>query len=205
MDWLTRLQVFGTSYLYPTLNFILRLCYIITIPLHYPIYYLFLLVVFLLSPFWYILRSISTAALAAVNLAIKLKYLYIYLAYAAIIGICAGFLLHGTSSFIFVSLGVDASQKRARDQQRSELSPLDDEEHYLDEPESGTRSEDSSGRLSGARDGSKRTKTKREPKEDAYGMFEKKWKSLSSSERPRRRRRGLLAQTIHEESSSDFS
>ncbi|KAI0379989.1 hypothetical protein F5Y04DRAFT_111917 [Hypomontagnella monticulosa] len=205
MDWLVSLQTFGTSYLYPALKLILKLCYIVTIPLHYPIYYLLALVVFLLSPIWYILHSIWRVALAVVGLVTKLKYLYIYLACAAIIGICAGFILRGTSSFIFVSLGIDPTSQKVKEyDQRTKLPPTDDDQDFY-EPESGTRSEDSSSRLSIPGMSSRRARIKRETKDDAYEMFEKQWKLLRSTEKPRRRRRGLLSQTIHEESSSDLS
>ncbi|OTA92310.1 hypothetical protein M434DRAFT_396554 [Hypoxylon sp. CO27-5] len=118
------------------------------------------------------------------------------LACAAIVGICAGCVLHGTSNFIFISLGVDASQNRDSDRRRSKRPSLDDE------PESITWSEDNSSLT--ARWG----EPKQETKDDTHDMFEKQWKQwkqLRSSEKPRRRRRGLLSQTIHEESSSDFS
>lgn len=38
-------------------------------------------------------------------------------------------------------------------------------------------------------------------KVDPNDLFEKRWKLLRTPEHPRRRRKGLLAQTIHEESS----
>ncbi|KAI1106088.1 hypothetical protein F4804DRAFT_330648 [Jackrogersella minutella] len=119
------------------------------------------------------------------------------LACAAVIGILAGCVLRGTSSFIFVTLGIDASQKQNLDHQSHQQ--IFDEEEDFGVTESGTRSE-SSGRLS-----SRRTKSKQEPRDDAYDMFERQWKLQRSSEKPKRRRRGLLSQTIHEESSSDFS
>ncbi|KAI1462232.1 hypothetical protein F4805DRAFT_125397 [Annulohypoxylon moriforme] len=204
MDWLTPLQTFGTSYLYPALKLLLRLCYLVTIPLHYPLYYLLSLVVFLLSPIWYMLRTVSDAALAVVGLFPKLKYLYIYLACAAVIGICAGCVLHGTSSFIFVSLGVDTSRDQDSDYRGSNLAGFSDDELDFDMPESGTRSEGSSGRLSGSGVSSRRVKSKQE-KDAAYEMFERQWERLRPSEKPKRRRRGLLSQTIHEESSSDLT
>ncbi|KAI2782078.1 hypothetical protein F4815DRAFT_463665 [Daldinia loculata] len=211
MDWLKflkPLQTFGTSYLYPALKLILKLCYIVTIPLHYPIYYLFTLVVFLLSPIWYMLHSISSTAVAIVGLAAKLKYLYIYFACAAIIGICAGCALYGTSSLAFVTLGVDASQDRDSDYLRKGKLPLsydDDQESY--ELDSGTRSGDSSSKLSASASSStsRRVKSKWQVKDDTNEIFERQWKLLRSSEKPKRRRRGLLSQTIHEESSSDLS
>ncbi|KAI0840166.1 hypothetical protein F5Y06DRAFT_263856 [Hypoxylon sp. FL0890] len=207
MDWLASLQTFGTSYLYPALKLLLRLCYLVTIPLHYPIYYLLVLVAFLLSPIWYMLHAMSSAALAVVGLVARLKYLYIYLACAAIVGICAGCVLYGTSSFIFISLGVDSSQNRDSDRQISRHPSLDDEPEY-DELESTNWSEDTSGRLSASGLTSRWGIPRRETKDDTHEMFEKQWKhwkQLRSSEKPRRRRRGLLSQTIHEESSSDFS
>ncbi|KAI1407430.1 hypothetical protein F5Y13DRAFT_126901 [Hypoxylon sp. FL1857] len=207
MDWLASLQTFGTSFLYPALKLLLKLCYIVTIPLHYPLYYLLNLVVFLLSPIWYMLHALSSVALAAVGLVTRLKYLYIYLACAAIVGICAGCVLHGTSSFIFVSLGVDSSQKRDSDRRRSKLPSLDDEPEY-DELDSTTWSEDNSGRFPASGLSSRWGSTRLETKDDTNEMFEKQWKQwkqLRSPEKPKRRRRGLLSQTIHEESSSDFS
>lgn len=122
------------------------------------------------------------------------------LACAALIGICAGLVLHGTSSFVFVLLGVDASQKPSSDR---ELPALDDEEEQ-DWDESDTRLGDSSSRVSTTSFFSRRSVSKKE-KDDTNDMFEKQWKLLRPSEKPKRRRRGLLAQTIHEESSSDLS
>ncbi|KAI2473792.1 hypothetical protein F4781DRAFT_3034 [Annulohypoxylon bovei var. microspora] len=205
MDWLAPLQTFGTSYLYPALKLLVRLCYLVTIPLHYPLYYLLSLIVFLLSPIWYILHSISDAVLAVASLFTKLKYPYIYLACAAVIGICAGCLLHGTSSFIFVTLGVDTSQDQDEDYRGSNLASYGDDEQDFDLAESGTRSEESSGRLLGSGVSSRRAKVKQESKDDANENFEKRWKQLRSTDKPRRRRRGLLSQTIHEESSSDLT
>ncbi|KAI1377324.1 hypothetical protein F4677DRAFT_52923 [Hypoxylon crocopeplum] len=203
MDWLVSLQTFGTSFLYPALKFIVKLCYIVTIPLYYPVYYLLALVAFLLSPIWYTLRAVSSTAVAVVALATKLKYIYIYVACAAIIGICVGCILHETSSFIFVLLGVGAPQKRELDHRRSKLPHLDEEE--FDDLGSTTQSEDSSSILSMANIISRRGKSKQGTNDDVYDLFEKQWKLVRSPEKPRKRRRGLLAQTIHEESSSDFS
>ncbi|KAI8965629.1 hypothetical protein F5Y11DRAFT_275533 [Daldinia sp. FL1419] len=209
MDWLKYLkplQTFGTSFLYPALKLILKLCYIVTIPLRYPIYYLFTLVVFLLSPFWHMLHSISSTTLAVVDLIAKLKYLYIYFAYAAIIGICAGCLLYGASSLMFVTLGVDASQDQDSDYYRKRKSlPSYDEDQASYEPDSGTRSGDSSGRISASGSALRRAKSKQHVKDETHEIFERQWKILRSPGKPKRRRRGLLSQTIHEESSSDFS
>ncbi|KAI1468513.1 uncharacterized protein F4812DRAFT_458943 [Daldinia caldariorum] len=209
MDWLKLLeplQTFGTSFLYPALKLLLKLCYIVTIPLRYPIYYLFNSLVFLLSPIWHMLHSISSTTLAVAGWAAKLKYLYIYFAYAAIIGICAGCVLYGTSSLIFVTLGVDASQDKHSDYfgKGKALPPYDEdqESHDLD---SNTRSGDRSSKISAASSTSRRAKSKQQAKDDTHVIFERQWKLLRSSEKPKRRRRGLLSQTIHEESSSDYS
>ncbi|KAI1214973.1 uncharacterized protein F4807DRAFT_455422 [Annulohypoxylon truncatum] len=204
MDWLAPLQTFGTSYLYPALKLLSRMCYLVTIPLHYPIYYLLSLVVFLLSPIWHMLHAVSNAGLAVVGLFPKLKYLYIYLACAAVLGICAGCVLHGMSSFIFVSLGVDSSQDQDSDYRRSNLAAFGDDELDFDITESGTRSEGSSSILSGPNVPTRRAKPK-QGKDDEYEFFEKQWNQLRSPNKPMRRRRGLLSQTIHEESSSDLT
>ncbi|KAL7625482.1 hypothetical protein AAE478_004702 [Parahypoxylon ruwenzoriense] len=205
MDWLTRLQTFGTSFLYPALKLVLKLCYIVTIPLYYPIYYLLALVTFLLSPILYMFHVLLSIAFAVVGLVAKLKYLYIYLACAAIIGVCAGCMLHGTSRFVFVLLGANTSHRQNSRQQRSKLPPLDDDDWNFDEPESRTQSEGSSSRLSIGSMPSQYAKPKKETEDATYESFQKQWKWLKSSEKPKRRRRGLLSQTIHEESSSDFS
>ncbi|KAI1765590.1 hypothetical protein GGR53DRAFT_465239 [Hypoxylon sp. FL1150] len=127
------------------------------------------------------------------------------LACAALIGIFAGCMLHGTSSFIFVLLGVDASQKQHSERDRSEL-PLEDDEQDYDELDSGTRSGDSTSWLSTTTLTSNPRPLKlKETQDSAQDMLDKQWKLLRSSEKPRKRRRGLLAQTIYEESSSDFS
>lgn len=118
-------------------------------------------------------------------------------------------MLHGTSSFIFVLLGVDASQKRRSERDRSKL-PLEDEEQDYEQDYDGLDSETRSGDSSSWVSTSSFTSTARpsklkETKDNSHDMLEKQWKLLRSSEKPKRRRRGLLAQTIHEESSSDFS
>ncbi|XXH00236.1 putative tRNA threonylcarbamoyladenosine biosynthesis protein kae1 [Hypoxylon texense] len=147
-------------------------------------------------------HATSRAALAVAGLVAKLK-----LACAALIGIVAGCMLHGTSSVIFVLLGVDASsQKRRSEQGGSELPPLEDEEQDYDDLDSGVRSGDSSSWVStSSLTSAPRPSKSKRPKDGAQDMLEKQWKLLRSSEKPKRRRRGLLAQTIHEESSSDFS
>ncbi|KAI1489077.1 hypothetical protein F5X96DRAFT_642478 [Biscogniauxia mediterranea] len=259
MEWLTPLQTAG-AYLIAATRLLALMVYYVTIPLHYPIYYTYALVAFLLSPFRFVFHTFLGLASFVVGLVARLKYLYLYFACAAFIGICAGCMLHGTSSFIFVLLGVDsatqqqqqrlraAAERRQQQQQQqlSRLPPLDEadeegEEEDDDEDEgqqdefgdsnsnfsgdSSTRQYSSS--LSSSRAGKQpssssllsrsrwgigggwsRRKADSRLDDDplASEMFEDRWKLLRSTEKPRRRRRGLLSQTIHEESSeSDFT
>ncbi|KAI1505889.1 hypothetical protein F5X99DRAFT_174353 [Biscogniauxia marginata] len=256
MEWLAPLQSAGT-FLIAASRLVARVAYYVTIPLHYPVYYAYALVAFLLSPFLYMFYMVLGAASFVMGLVARLKYLYLYLACAAIIGICAGCMLHGTSSFLFVLLGVDsatqqqrqrlrlAERRQHKQQQQQRLPPLDEadedgveeedddeDEGQLDEfgdsnsnfsGESSVRQYSSS--LSSGRAGKQKSRgdpllsdkpsgrSRRmgggaeDPRLDAAAeLFENRWKLLRSSEKPRRRRRGLLAQTIHEESSeSDFT
>ncbi|KAI0595632.1 hypothetical protein F4775DRAFT_568345 [Biscogniauxia sp. FL1348] len=255
MDWLTPLQTTGV-YLIAATRLLALMAYYVTIPLHYPIYYTYALVAFLLSPFRYVFHTFLGLASFVVGLVARLKYLYLYFACAAFIGICAGCMLHGTSSFIFVLLGMDsATQKRQQrlrlaaaaerhqqQQQLSRLPPLDEadeegEEEDDDEDEgqqdefgdtnsnlsgdsssrqySSSLSSSRAGKLSSSSrwgsllsSGRSRKKADSRANDDALAseMFDDRWKLLRSTEKPRRRRRGLLSQTIHEESSeSDFT
>lgn len=116
-------------------------------------------------------------------------------------------MLHETSNFIFVTLGVDTSSEEQRKlvRYRSKLPSSSAEEQDLDRPGFKTQSEDSSGRQSASSGPSRRGKPRQEIKDDVFEAFERKWKVSRSPEKPKRRRRGLLSQTIHEESSSDLS
>ncbi|KAI1284602.1 hypothetical protein F5Y07DRAFT_9224 [Xylaria sp. FL0933] len=200
MSWLESLKTAGALVL-STIQFLTRLLYMLSTPLRWPLYYIYASIVFLLSPIWFIFSLGLGAASYTVNLVARLKYLYIYLACAAIIGVCAGFVLHGTSSFIFVLLGIDSAsrQQKPRDPryQRSVQtyqSSLDEEEKEYDEESS------SSARW---RRPDKRQKVTAEI--NPNDLFEKQWKLVRAPVQSRRRRKGLLGQTIHEESSeSDF-
>lgn len=147
------------------------------------------------------------------------------LAYAAIIGILAGCVLHGTSNLIFVLLGVDSSSTAA--EQKNRHGGGSSRRRRLaagseDEDGGGMRGDRSSIELefwsgdttttststTSAADSRRSTTKGQQQKEPAldYGeLFDSKWKLLRASEKPRRRRRGLLAQTIHEESSESDS
>ncbi|KAI0446638.1 hypothetical protein F4803DRAFT_475677 [Xylaria telfairii] len=227
MGWVTSLKAAGALAL-STTQLLARLLYVLSTPLRWCLRSVYASIIFLLSPVWAILSLGLGTASFAINLIPRLKYLYIYvsnlsksnisiigetrrtvyplhntnrcltqkLACATIIGICAGCMLHGTSSFIFVLLGMDTSSERQklRNQQHQRLlytprSSLEEEdkEYY----------EESSSSASWRRFGKRQHVAKVDPNE----LFEKRWKLLRTPEHPRRRRKGLLAQTIHEESS----
>ncbi|KAI0120010.1 hypothetical protein GGR51DRAFT_495947 [Nemania sp. FL0031] len=200
MNWLASLKTAGVLAL-STTQFFARLIYVLSTPLRWLLYQIYAAILFLLSPVWVMLNLGMGTISFSINLVARLKYLYIYLACAAIIGICAGFMLHGTSSFIFVLLGLDSAserRKKLKDQQYSRLQHApqfsrDDEEKEYDGESS----------LSG----SWRRSEKRQPipKIDPNDLFEQRWKLIRTPDQPRRRRRGLIGQTIHEESSESDS
>ncbi|KAI0434659.1 hypothetical protein F5Y09DRAFT_214712 [Xylaria sp. FL1042] len=200
MSWLESLKIAGALVL-STIQLLARLLYTLSTPLRWPLYYIYASIVFLLSPAWFMFSLGLGAASFAVNLVARLKYLYIYLACAAIIGVCAGFVLHGTSSFIFVLLGIDSTsrQPKPRDQQyqrsvQTYQSSLEEEEKEYDEESSSSARWQRSDR---------RQKVTSEI--NPNDLFEKRWKLVRAPVQSRRRRKGLLGQTIHEESSeSDF-
>ncbi|KAI1823359.1 hypothetical protein F4861DRAFT_336517 [Xylaria intraflava] len=171
-------------------------------PLRWALTGVYNLVAFLLSP----IRVLLGAGLGAVSLAIdliaRLKYLYIYLVCAVIIGVCAGFMLHGTSGFIFALLGISAPPERRRPRGRLDRRPLPTHQYSLDEEEDKAYNDEPSpgpsGRYLGARQDVAKIHTN--------DLFEERWKLLRVPERPGRRRKGLMGQIIHEESSeSDLS
>ncbi|EMR70617.1 hypothetical protein UCREL1_2347 [Eutypa lata UCREL1] len=218
-DWLAHLKTAGSAMLW-ALGWMLNICYLVAIPLYYPLYYAFHSVLFVLSPAWYVFGTISSAAGVVVEFVVRLK-----LAYAAIIGILAGCVLHGTSNLIFVLLGVDSSSTAA--EQKNRHGGGSSRRRRLaagseDEDGGGMRGDRSSIELefwsgdttttststTSAADSRRSTTKGQQQKEPAldYGeLFDSKWKLLRASEKPRRRRRGLLAQTIHEESSESDS
>ncbi|KAI1754454.1 hypothetical protein F4782DRAFT_31714 [Xylaria castorea] len=199
MSWTTSLKAAGALGL-STFQLFTRLLYVLLMPLRWCLRYIFAAIDFLLSPIWAILSLSLRTMSFTINLITRFKYLYIYLACATIIGICAGCMLHGTSSFIFVLLGMDTASERQklRNQQRQRLlytsrssAEKEDKEYY----------EESSSSASWRQFDKRQHVAKVDPND----LFEKRWKLLRTPEQPRRRRKGLLAQTIHEESSeSDF-
>ncbi|KAI0490768.1 hypothetical protein F4859DRAFT_21523 [Xylaria cf. heliscus] len=201
MSWVTSLKPAGALAL-STVQQLARLLYMLSTPLRWCLHYVYATILFFLSPLWAFLSLGMGAASFAIDLIMRLKYLYIYLACATIIGVCAGCMLHGTSSFIFVLLGMDTAseQQKLRDQQRQRQGRLYTSRLSLEEEDKEYYEESSSS-------ASWRHLDKRQhvAKADLNDLFEKRWKLLRTPEQPRRRRKGLLAQTIHEESSeSDF-
>ncbi|RYP73269.1 hypothetical protein DL771_003698 [Monosporascus sp. 5C6A] len=229
MAWLAHLQTAGSAMVW-TAKSLLTICYFVTIPLHYPLYYALALAAFLLSPVWYMFSAVASVTLLLVDFAARLKaqYLYVYFACAALIGVLAGCVLHGTSSFIFVLLGIDSSSEQKQQQQAEErerrrrrqlgLGGFDEEEDVEEEEygeeqsiemSSGLWSGDSSTTMGMPSSVSSRRRPARaaekEPALDHRGLLESQWKLLRATDKPRRRRKGLLSQTIHEESSESGS
>lgn len=213
MDWLTpSLDSAGMvlTYMY---NLCLSVLYVAAIPLYYPIYYFVAFIAFLLSPFWYMFSTFSSATMFIISFIARLKYLYIYFACAAIIGFCAAAMLHGTSSMLFLLLGMHPSQ------QPKEASPLAVPRTSSEDPSEAESfgftwsGGESSSRIS-SESLSMRRKKERFGGKDALRRFENselyenQWNLLSRSAlspQPRRKTKGLLAQTIHEESSESDS
>ncbi|KAI0199037.1 hypothetical protein F4808DRAFT_227021 [Astrocystis sublimbata] len=205
MSWSASLQTAG-GYALSMIQLLARLLYTLSTPLRWCLHYVHQCVVFLLSPLSAVIGLGLSTASFAVDLITRYKYLYIYLACATIIGICAGCMLHGTSSLLFILLGMDTASEREKMRSKQLHQPtwtpsvasVDEDEHgraYFDE---------SSSSASLQRLDKKRHVTKIST--DQRDLFERRWKLLRAPEQqPRRRRKGLLSQTIHEESSeSDF-
>ncbi|TRX95310.1 hypothetical protein FHL15_003641 [Xylaria flabelliformis] len=195
MSWATSLKAAGALGL-STLQLLARLLYVLLTPIRWCLQYFYASIVFLLSPIRVILSLGLGTVSFIINLIARLK-----LACATIIGICAGCMLHGTSSFLFVLLGMDTASERQRwrDQQR---------QRFLYTSRSSVEKEDKEYYEESSSSASWRQLERRQhvaAKVDPNDLFEKRWKLLRTPEQPRRRRKGLLAQTIHEESSeSDF-
>ncbi|RYP23499.1 hypothetical protein DL765_001013 [Monosporascus sp. GIB2] len=227
MAWLAHLQTAGSAMVW-TAKLFLTICYFVTIPLHYPLYYALALVAFLLSPVWYMFSAIASVTLLVVDFFARLKYLYVYFACAGLIGVFAGCVLHGTSSFIFVLLGIDSSSQQEQQQQAEErerrrrrqqglggfdeegdLEEEEDGEELSIEMSSGLWSGDSSTTMGTPSSASSQRRPARgaekAPALDHRALLDSQWKLLRAAEKPRRRRRGLLSQTIHEESSESDS
>ncbi|KAK5630690.1 hypothetical protein RRF57_006405 [Xylaria bambusicola] len=178
MSWLDTLRTVGAQAL-STIQFFAHLLYMLSTPLRWPLYYVYVSTIFLLSPIWVIVRLGLRTVSLAINLVAKLK-----LACAAVIGVCAGFLLHGTLSFMFVLLGWDAASERQSSLARGHKK----ENEYGDGSNSSVR---------GHRSNKRGNSVEINPND----LFEEQWKLVRTPVQQRRRRKGLLGQTIMEESS----
>ncbi|KAI0503356.1 hypothetical protein F5B22DRAFT_552480 [Xylaria bambusicola] len=183
MSWLETLKTVGALAL-SAIQFFAHLLYMLSIPLRWPLYYVYASIVFLLSPIWVIASLGLRTASFAINLVARLKYLYVYLACAVFIGACVGFLLYGASNFMFVLLGWDAASERQSFLVREQVK----ENEYDNESSSSVERQrsDKGGGLVDI---------------NPNDLFEKQWKLVRTPVQPRRRRKGLLGQTIMEESS----
>ncbi|KAK9775581.1 hypothetical protein SCAR479_07686 [Seiridium cardinale] len=187
-------------------KYVYRAASVLATPLIYPLYYIWRLIAFLLSPIWALWKLFVGIGGLLVGLIIKFKYLYIYFAVAALIGVCSACILHGTSSVLFSLLRISPSAKPASGEYQLRLQDLEyqdqgnpKEEEYEDQASSS--STDFEHLLSGPgslhREGGRSAMTNR--------LFEQAYRQSRSTRlspiKPSRRFRGLLAQTIHEESS----
>ncbi|KAH8199813.1 hypothetical protein TruAng_006036 [Truncatella angustata] len=197
--WLA-LQVVAKApaYLYKTVS-------IVATPLTYPLYYIWRAVAFILSPVWALGRMVSGMGSWVVGVIVKFKF-----SVAALIGIFSACMLYGTSSIVFSLLGISPSSHPARRQTQGgpqssnsryelqEQSPWGDGDEQDRTSSSSSDSDDFPPRLGQPqRRSNKPVLTNRE--------FEQAYRQAKSTRlspiKPSRRFRGLLAQTIHEESS----
>ncbi|KAK9416551.1 hypothetical protein SUNI508_09657 [Seiridium unicorne] len=190
-------------------KYVYRAASVLATPLTYPLYYIWRVIAFLLSPIWALWKLFVGIGGLLVGLIIKFKYLYIYFAVAALIGVCSACILQGTSSVLFSLLRISPSAKPASGEYQLRLQDLEyqdqgnegapKEEEYDDQASSS--STDFEHLLSGPgslhREGGRSAMTSR--------LFEQAYRQSRSTRlspiKPSRRFRGLLAQTIHEESS----
>lgn len=110
-------------------------------------------------------------------------------------------MMHGTSSFLFVLLGIDTAseRRRLRDEQRE--MPLHTPQSSLNGETLVEYDKGSSPSAIGWRF----DRRHHIARIDSSDLLEEERRFLRAREQPRSRRKGLLEQTIHEESSeSDF-
>ncbi|KAJ3578966.1 hypothetical protein NPX13_g1595 [Xylaria arbuscula] len=207
MSWLDTIKTAGTAAL-STVQLVGRLLYTLSTPLRWPLYYIYATISYLLSPVWAIANLGVRAAAYAVGLVASFKYLYIYVSFFVVAFISyriqyslGDYVRLTTFSFIAILFGWDgASERRKRRDQHylesrhpSAIAHEDDENEYNDDSSSSAKWQ--------------RSDMKESPGElDPNELFEKQWKLVRKPIQPGRRRKGLLGQTIHEESSeSDLS
>ncbi|KAI1814789.1 hypothetical protein GGS20DRAFT_383955 [Poronia punctata] len=221
MSWIEGFKVAGSLGLW-TIQSFGSLLYMISTPLRWPLYYLYTAVIFLLSPLWLFLGFGLSIASFALDMIVRLKYLYVYVACAALVGLCAGVVLHGTSSFFFVLFGLNtpASDKQRKLGGRYFQNPPRSTQFlrhqgwpraYDPDSESASLSGEGLDRAgwSGLDIGWRRAPGPRDNERmdlvDAIGKQRVPLRTPDFQSR-RRRKVGFMAPTIHEESSeSDFS
>ncbi|KAI1261310.1 hypothetical protein F5Y18DRAFT_402569 [Xylariaceae sp. FL1019] len=214
VDWIAALKGLGglaLSFGY----FILNTCYYTLAPARWLVYSIYSMLLFILSPIFYIL-SIPIAVLSfIVDMIVRLKYIYVYLACATIIGLISALVLHRTSNIIFILFGIDGSPQALH----SRGDPQDSDDDNSIPPALTDFSSDTSTKLGTSTSGLgtgpssiSSISAKRRARRDDSGintndLFEKRWKQLRSPQTRRKHKVGPLARSaIHEESSeSDFS
>ncbi|KAK6205702.1 serine/threonine protein kinase, CMGC, CDC2/CDK subfamily [Pestalotiopsis sp. IQ-011] len=178
--------------------------------LTYPLYFVWRLLAFLLSPFWALGSALVGTLSWAVELAFRFKF-----ATAALVGILTACVVHGTSNILFSILNIAPSSSSAEYDEKTRMRRLQvvdqsGAEYY----ESAPKEEYDDG---GDASSSSSTDFENLLSEPASRRFQAgqpmmNTKSIEQAYRqarstrlspikPSRRFRGLLAQTIHEESS----
>ncbi|KAI1849546.1 hypothetical protein JX265_013611 [Neoarthrinium moseri] len=202
-------------------GYLYRALSVVATPLTYPLYYAYRLLLFLLSPLWAIGRVVAGACAWVVGMAIKLKYLYIYFTVAALIGIAAACMVHGTSTVLFLLLRIDrstaastsfpstkanygaSSRKQLQESAAAAATTTTTTagEYDYDAASDASSTPDDFDTLPELHQGDRPVMT------DALCelAFRRAKSTRLSPLRPSRRFRGLLAQTIHEESSESES
>ncbi|KAF3022986.1 hypothetical protein E8E14_010126 [Neopestalotiopsis sp. 37M] len=197
---------------------------VVATPLTYPLYFLWRTLAFVLSPVWALGSACVGVVSWALELAVRFKYLYIFFATAALVGILTACVLHGTSNLLFTLLNIAPGSSSSSSYQYSRSSSsyqdkkaqmrLQDmdaggggdyyesapkEEEY-DDGDASSSSTDFDNLLS--EPASRRIRSDHPLNNKLLEQAYRQARSTRLSPiRPSRRFRGLLAQTIHEESS----
>ncbi|ETS77067.1 hypothetical protein PFICI_10941 [Pestalotiopsis fici W106-1] len=201
-------------------TYLYRAVAVIATPLTYPLYYLWRLVAFILSPFWVLCSACVGTVSWALDLAVRFKYLYIFFATAALVGILTACLLHGTSNLIFSLLNIAPSSSSSSYSRSSSsyekaqlrlqvMDPLEGGGDYYDSAPKEEEDDDGDASSSStdfdnllSEPASRRIRADHPVNNKLLEQAYRQARSTRLSPiKPSRRFRGLLAQTIHEESS----
>ncbi|KAI0157524.1 hypothetical protein GGR57DRAFT_501133 [Xylariaceae sp. FL1272] len=209
MDWTAALKGLGGL----ALSFgqlILTTCYYTLAPARWLIYSIYSVLLFILSPIFYVLSIPITILSSIVDLIVRLK-----LACATFIGLISALVLHRTSNLIFILFGIDPSSQTLHSRNNSQDSFDDDSVPQTPtdfSTDTSTRIGSSTSGLSTGLSSFSSISAKRRAKRDDNSinpndLFEKRWKQLRAPQTRRKHKVGPLARSaIHEESSeSDFS